>query len=57
MLEGVEKRQHTFEEAWLDSLVGKGLGRRRGGSRRDGSRWNRRVGEQRVEWKVADRVG
>jgi hypothetical protein len=56
MLEGVEKRQHTFEEAWLDSFAGKRLGRRRG-RRHDGSWWNRRVGEQRVEREIADRVG
>ena len=56
MLEGVEKRQHTFQQPWLDSLAGRCPGRRRG-NRRDGGWRNRRAGEQHVEWEVADRVG
>ena len=55
-LEGVEKRQHTFQQPSLDSLAGRCPGRRRG-NLRDGGWRNRRAGEQHVEWEVADRVG
>ena len=55
-LEGVEKRQHTFQQLWLDSPAGRCPDWRRG-NRPDGGWQNRLAGEQNVEWEVADGVG